>query len=145
MSANVPRVGTGVIIENTDGKILVGKRIGSHAPKYSIPGGKLKLGETFEHAIKREVKEETSLALENLKVICVTNDLETYQQDGVHYISVILFTRTFKGEPKIMEPDKCEEWLWCDPKDLPKPHYDASRFGVACYLSGAVYSGASGV
>jgi ADP-ribose pyrophosphatase YjhB (NUDIX family) len=39
-----PRVGLGVIIVNNDGKILIGKRTGSHAPYYSIPGGKMVMG-----------------------------------------------------------------------------------------------------
>lgn len=25
------------------------------------------------------------------------------------------------GEAKIMEPDKCEEWRWCDWNNLPSP------------------------
>lgn len=43
----LPRIGIGVIILNKDGKILVGKRKGSHAQFYSIPGGHLEVGETF--------------------------------------------------------------------------------------------------
>ena len=47
-----PKVGVGVIIVNDAGKILVGKRKGSFAEFYSIPGGHLEMGETFEEAAK---------------------------------------------------------------------------------------------
>ena len=49
-----PKVGLGVIIVNKDGNILIGKRKGSHAQKYSIPGGHLEIGETFEQGTIRE-------------------------------------------------------------------------------------------
>ena len=45
----------------------------------------------------------------------------------------------FSEEPKIMEPQKCEAWLWCDPKNLPEPHFDASKQGVDCWLEGVFY------
>ena len=141
MDSNTPRVGIGIIIENSDGKILVGKRKGSHAPFYSIPGGHLELGETFENAAIREVLEEANLTIKNPKVIAVTNNLTTFKEEGKHYISIILHTKEFSGELKIMEKDKCEEWLWCDPRNLPLPHFDASRLGVQCFLENKVYSG----
>lgn len=56
-----PRVGLGIIIVNKEGKILIGKRIGGHAPRYSILVGKLELGETFEQGAIREIKEEGHL------------------------------------------------------------------------------------
>lgn len=136
---NRPRVGLGIIIVNRDGKILIGKRQGSHAPYYSIPGGNLDLGETFEQGAIREVKEETDLDIKNPEVIAVTNNLETYSSEGLHYISIILLVKKFSGELKIMEPEKCAEWLWVDPKNLPTPHFDASQMGVACYLESVFY------
>lgn len=57
-----PHVGIGVIIVDSTGRILVGKRKGQHAPYWSIPGGHLEPGETFEAAAIREVGEEARLA-----------------------------------------------------------------------------------
>lgn len=138
MSNDCPRVGTGVIILKDD-KILVGKRKGSHAPYYSIPGGKLDLGETFENTAIREIKEETNLDLKNPKVIAINNDLATYKESGKHFVSVIMLVTEFSGEPKVMEPNKCEEWLWVDPNDLPQPHFEASSKAVRCYLENTFY------
>jgi len=135
----VPRVGLGVIIVNSEGKILIGKRKNSHAPYYSIPGGHLELGETFEAGAIREIKEETNLDIKNPQVIAITNNLETYRQDGLHYISIALLVKNFSGELKIMEPHKCEEWQWVDPKNLPTPHFDASRMAIDCYVDNTFY------
>ncbi len=124
---------------NEEGNILIGKRINAHAPYYSIPGGHLEMGEKFEDGAVREIKEETDLDIENPEVIAVTNNLETHKECGLHYISVVLLARSYKKELKIMEPEKCEEWLWVDPKELPEPHFDASRRGVRCYLENKCY------
>ncbi|MEJ1221699.1 nucleotide triphosphate diphosphatase NUDT15 [Sediminicola sp. 1XM1-17] len=134
-----PKVGVGVIVVNESGRVLVGKRRGGHAPYYSIPGGHLELGESFESAAIREVKEETDLSIDNPQVIAVTNNLETFSLEGVHYISVILVATSYSGILRLMEPDKCVEWLWVDPNNLPMPHFDASRMGIHCYLEAIFY------
>ncbi|MGL5409064.1 MAG: nucleotide triphosphate diphosphatase NUDT15, partial [Shewanella sp.] len=109
-----PRVGIGVILLNQQGQILLGKRQGSHAPYWSIPGGHLELGESFEQAAVREVYEETGLLISMPQVCSVSNNLATWQAFGVHYISVALWANVC-GEAILMEPDKCEQWRWCDP------------------------------
>jgi 8-oxo-dGTP diphosphatase len=134
-----PRVGIGVIIVNHDGKVLIGKRLGSHAPYYSIPGGNLELGETFEEGAAREIKEETNLEIKNPEVIGVTNNLGTYQAEGLHYISIIILVKEFSGELKTMEPEKCAGWAWVDPTNLPLPLFEASRLAMACYLEKIFY------
>ena len=133
-----PSVGLGVIIVNEEGKILIGKRRGSHAPHYSIPGGALELGESFEDGAVREVVEETGLSINNPKVVAVVNNLETYRSEGIHFVSAILLAESYEGVPKQMEPEKCEEWLWCDPANLPQPHFYASRVGIECWQNGMI-------
>ncbi|MFA5249730.1 MAG: NUDIX domain-containing protein [Candidatus Paceibacterota bacterium] len=129
-------VGLGVIILRKDGKVLIGKRKGKFVPEYSIPGGHLDVGETFEEGAAREVKEETGMMVKNLKVVSVSNNLETYRKTGRHYISVNLLTTDFEGEPTIMEKNKCEEYLWCKPNEVPEPHFEASKRGLEMYFSG---------
>ena len=145
MSAEAqPQVGVGVIIEDeTSGKVLIGRRIGSHAPYYSIPGGKLELGETFEDAAMREVGEETGLEIATPRVIAVTNNLETFRNEGVHFISVILHTTHFLGQVQVREPDKCSGWGWYYKRHLPEPHFDASRFAIRCLLDQKPFVGES--
>ncbi len=122
-----------------EGKILIGKREGSYALFYSIPGGHLEMGETFENGAIREIKEETDLQIEDPKVMAITNNLKTYRNEGVHYISIILITKKYSGILKNKEPKKCEGWIWVDPKKLPKPHFDASEQAVTCYLKKIFY------
>jgi 8-oxo-dGTP diphosphatase len=139
MDAQVPKVGIGVIIQNKESLILVGKRQNILAPYYSIPGGKLESGESFEDCAIREIKEETNLLIREVKVVALTNNLETYKNEGRHFISIILFTNKYSGELRNLEPSKCQKWLWIDPYDLPNPHFEPSRIGVSCFLEGVFY------
>jgi ADP-ribose pyrophosphatase YjhB (NUDIX family) len=137
--SSMPLVGLGVIILNSEGHILIGKRKGSHSPYYSIPGGKLEAGETFEDGAIREVKEETGLEIRDPKVIAVINNLRTYREEGLHFVSIALLVTDFSGQLEVVEPMKCEEWLWTDPKCLPSPHFEASRMAVQCFLERKFY------
>lgn len=110
MSTLYPRVGVGVILTNAQGQVLLGKRKGSHAPYWSIPGGHLEVGESFESAAIREVAEETGLQIHGPEVVAVTNNLETWRESGLHYISVTLLAQA-EGEPQLLEPEKCEGWF----------------------------------
>ena len=134
-----PKVGIGVIIQNTNKEILVGKRKGSHSPFYSIPGGHLEYGESFEEAAIKEVFEETGLIIKNPKVFGVTNNLRTFKQENKHYVSINLFTNEFEGELETKEPDKCEKWIWCKISEIPEPQFDASEFAIECFEKNEFY------
>ena len=94
----------------------------------------MEIGETFTACAAREVEEETGLIIKNPQVIAVTNNLKTYHESGKHYISVAVLVTQFSGQPELREPDKCEGWLWVDPNNLPRPHFDASEQSIRCYL-----------
>jgi ADP-ribose pyrophosphatase YjhB (NUDIX family) len=136
--AEAPRIGMGIVLEH-EGRILVGLRRGWLKGLYSIPGGLLHPGETFEEGTIREIQEETGLHVIEPRVIAITNNLETFRETGRHHISVILWSDQFRGEPRVMEPEKCAGWSWCDPRALPEPHLEGSRKGVECLLGGAFY------
>jgi len=134
-----PKVGVGVIIQNVHKEILIGKRIGSHAPFYSIPGGHLENGETFEEAAIKEVFEETGLIIKNPIVYGVTNNLRTYKIENKHYVSINLFVNEYEGELENKEPHKCEGWDWYPLSQIPQPHFDASEFAIECFVKKQFY------
>jgi len=131
--------GVGVIIVNPQGNILLGKRCGEHAPFWSIPGGHLDAGETFEQCAQREIAEETGLLIEQPSFIGVSNNLQTWRAEGKHTVSICLWVRHPGGEAERKEPEKCAEWRWCSPHALPEPHFEASRNAIQLWLSGQTY------
>lgn len=116
-------VGLGVFIFR-DGKFLMLKRAGKHAPgTWSVPGGWQEVGETFEQASKREVREEVGSEIANVRFGALTNNY--FPEEGVHSVSVMTISDWKSGEPENLEPEKCEELRWVDFDSLPSPLFKA--------------------
>jgi 8-oxo-dGTP diphosphatase len=86
---------------------------------WTMPGGKLDFGESFEEGARREVAEETGLQLNKMEVICVNNDIV----ETAHFVTIGFLATDFSGEVKVMEPDEITEWQWFDLDNLPSPLY----------------------
>lgn len=111
------RVGIGVFVFK-DGKFLMQKRQGSHgADTWSLPGGHLEFGESFEETAIREVKEESDLNITNIRFGAVTND--HFVDEHKHYVTVWMLSDWESGEVKNMEPNKCSAQTWNTFDDLP--------------------------
>lgn len=100
----------------------MGKRKGSHGSgTWSVPGGHLEFGETWEEAATREVLEETGIKIKNVSFLAATNDV---MKENKHYISVWMTADFAGGTPQIMEPDKWVDQGWYDIKKLPSPLFE---------------------
>lgn len=118
-----PEVGVGVVVIQ-EGKVLLGKRKGSHgAGDWSFSGGHLEFEEGVEECAFRELLEETGLKALSLQLGPWTNDIIS----GKHYITLFAFVDRFEGIPALLEPHKCEGWSWFDWNDLPKPLFPPIR------------------
>ncbi|MBI4451483.1 NUDIX domain-containing protein [Candidatus Woesearchaeota archaeon] len=65
-----PEPGVGAVIVNAEGKIFLMKSPKWH-DAYVIPGGHVELGETMVEALKREMREETGLAVDECEFLGV--------------------------------------------------------------------------
>lgn len=112
-------VGVGVFVCK-DGKFIMGQRKGAHgAGSWSVPGGWLEFGESFQDAAIREVKEETGMDIENVRFGAVSNNI--FLDDNVHSVTIWMLSDWKKGEPTITEPDKFIDQKWVDFDSLPSP------------------------
>ena len=124
-----PSIGCGVVIFNERGQFLMGKRKSAHANgRYCLPGGWIEFGETINKAVQREAWEETGLKIHKLKLIGITENI--FKEENKHSISVIIGACIQSGIPQVMEPDKCESWIWVNDWDhMPNPTFtDYKRF-----------------
>lgn len=128
-------VGTHIIIPNSKGEILLGKRkkkLG-HG-EWELPGGHVEFRETFEDNLVRECKEELGIDVEVGDLVSVSPNLK-YE----HHIVFTFLAKSFIGEPKLMEPDKHYVWKWFSLNNLPEPLFIYTRFAIDNYLSKKIY------
>lgn len=113
------RVGVGVFVFK-DGKFLLQKRQGSHGSgTWSLPGGHLEFGESFEDTARREVQEEAGIEITNIRFGAVTNDL--FASENKHYVTIWMLSDWKSGDVQNMEPEKCTAQEWHTFDDLPSP------------------------
>lgn len=139
------KIGVGIGIMLLKGnKVLLGKRhedpekassLLKGAGTWTMPGGKLHFGETFEQGATREVLEETGINLKEVKVICINNDKIT----NVHFVTIGLLSENFEKEAEVKEPEEITEWKWFDLEDLPSPLYFPSAKVLENYKKSSFY------
>ena len=113
------RVGIGVFVFK-DGKFLIQKRKGSHGDgSWSLPGGHLEFGESFEDTARREVMEEAGIEIKNIRFGAVTND--HFIDENKHYVTIWMLSDWKKGAVKNREPEKCTKQIWSTFDTLPTP------------------------
>ena len=103
-----------------DGKVLMIKR--GHEPnkgRWSIPGGKIELGETVDEAAQREVFEECNIKIEILKLLFVGEKIVRDDAGKVkyHYVLIDLLAEYKSGE--IAAQSDAAEYRWVTAEELP--------------------------
>jgi len=109
----------GVLIEK--GKILLIRR--GHPPykgEWAIPGGRLGEDETVEECLKREMKEETGLEVEILKLFGVYSKPE---RDPRKIVSIVYIVKR-KDDSQVKAGGDAVEAQWFDLMQLPKLAFD---------------------
>lgn len=94
--------GSVVIIVNEQNEILLQERLNGN---WGLPGGLMDLGESFEEVAKREVFEETGLAVGNLRLLNVYSGSKYYLKvsngDELYSATAVYYTKDVSGDLKI--------------------------------------------
>jgi 8-oxo-dGTP diphosphatase len=134
-----PVVAVGAVIVR-DGRALIVKR--AHEPRqgeWSLPGGLLELGESLEEAVRREVKEETSLDVD-VGAIVETFDRVHRDQAGrirYHFVIVDYVCRASGGEARPGSDAAAVAWVTAAEID----DYQVNAHARAVILKGLAAAG----
>jgi len=117
-----PRVGIGIGILDSDGRILLLRRNKAAGKnwEWQFPGGGVEFGETLEECAIREAKEETDLDIKNPEIF-IALDSEITEES--HWVGIGLKTTQFSGTPKVTEPHNFTECRFFTFDDLPDNIY----------------------
>lgn len=129
-----PAVGVDIIIENERQEIILGRRIGppqKFEGMWSLPGGRIKRGETVIEAAKRNAREEVGLEIEVIKLVGVYSDPS--RDPRGHTISLCILGRCVGG--KLVSSDRLSEVAPFAHKEIPKLAFDQNLM-VENYVKG---------
>ena len=133
MEETYTRVGIGILVVK-DGKVLLGRRKGSHgAGEYGGTGGHLEYMESIIECARRETLEETGITIKYIRLLCVGN-VKRYAPK--HYLEIGLVADWESGEPRVIEANKVESWGWYDLESMPEPLMAGMSEYVTAYKGG---------
>jgi 8-oxo-dGTP diphosphatase len=127
-----PVVGVGGVIVR-DGRALIVRR--RHAPRrgeWSLPGGRVELGESLVDAVRRELKEETGLDCQVGPIVEVFDRVHRSADGRVQYHFVIvdyLCAPTTSGEPVAGDDAEAVAWVSAD---------ETAQYGINAHAAAVI-------
>lgn len=108
--------GVAVVVTHQQ-QVLFGRRkSGLNGFEWQLPGGWIDAGESPQQAARREVIEETSLQLQNLRFVGLTSNVFSTDK---HSISLYFEAECIDAQLlNVTENDKCFVWEWRNWVDL---------------------------
>jgi len=115
-----PLVGVGAVVVKEEEILLV---LRGHPPAqglWSIPGGRVKPGETLSQALQREIAEECNIVIEVGPPIAVLDSIYLDELGRVkyHFVLIDFWARYLSGELK--PASDVAEARWISPKEISK-------------------------
>lgn len=131
-------VDVNLILRRND-KVLLGRRRNTSFGEgcYNPPAGHLELGESVTIAMTREAKEELGIDIAPRALRFVQVMHNSY---GLGRIAFFFEAIEWRGEPTIMEPDKCDDLRWAELTRLPDEMLPHVRFALERYAEGERFS-----
>jgi nucleoside triphosphatase len=134
-----PEPTVGALIFNPDGQILLikGEKFSN---RYVLPGGHIEVGETFEEALRREVKEETGLDIDNIQLLSLQESIfNPHYHTKRHFLYIDFVCTTTSTQVTLNE--ESQEFIWVAvPDALNLPLHPYTRAFLTEYLNGKTSS-----
>lgn len=79
---------------------------------WGIPGGKIEFGENSDDALRREVREETSLEIDRIEFVLVQDCVRSKEFYREAHFVLLNYTCQCVGSHDVTLNDEAEEWRW---------------------------------
>lgn len=124
-----PVVGVGVVVWRGDQVLLIRRGQPPRQDEWSLPGGRQELGETVAEAARREVHEETGLAVAVRDVVAVVDLIDRDADDRVrfHYTLIDLLAEWRAGEAVAADDAAAIAWTTLDQLDQYQLWHETER------------------
>lgn len=123
-----------------DKKVLLAKRCntGFEDGNYGLVAGHGEENESATDTFLRETNEEAGIIVkkEDAEIVHVMHR----KSIGDERVDFFFGADSYEGEPKIMEPDRCDDMGWFPVDNLPENTIDYIKQAIDCYNKGIFYS-----
>lgn len=140
----MPGVGLGVIILNSENKVLLILR-NDDAKKadsdmrlegtWTLPAGKVKYGETLIEAAIRKVKQETNLDIDDLSIVSIADDINEF----AHFVTIGLIAKEHFGTIDLGTSEEHVAYKWYHLDDMPENLCEPSKKIILNYKQKRIY------
>lgn len=115
---------TGILVKNTEGKVLVVKKadgVGPYPGTYLTPGGGVEDGESVDAAVRRELYEETGVRATNLRRVLFDDDVTGNWRGEIKHFIMLIYTGDYVSgdlKPTAGDDDHLVDIRWVTPQEL---------------------------
>lgn len=121
MDKIILEVGVKAFIKNNQGKYLFLKRSKPYQNqkfcKWGVPGGRINPGKEILRSLRREIKEETNLVMDDVEKILAVQDILIVK--GKHTVRVTFLVRCKSGNI-ILDSKEYKDYKWLTTNELSK-------------------------
>lgn len=103
--------------------LLIQQKFGSKESYWALPGGLVKNDESLQEAVKRELKEETNVAVNYFEQLFTFGD-DVFRDPRNRVISVAYFALVDPSKLKIKADTDAENVQWCKVDEVPVMAFD---------------------
>ncbi|MDB6016845.1 MAG: hydrolase [Pedosphaera sp.] len=107
----MPVVTVGALIFNAAEEVLM-VRTHKWSNLWGIPGGKIKWGEESMAALRREIKEETDLDIDDIQFVLVQDCIHSTEFYRDAHFVLLNYTARCVGPPQVKLNDEAREFAW---------------------------------
>lgn len=140
----MPGVGIGILLLNDKKQVLMILR--NEDPNkalsdmrlegtWTLPAGKVKVGETIFEAAVRKTKQEVNLDISDLELISVADDINEY----AHFVTIGVLARMYSGAIDLGNTEEHVDYGFFDLDKLPENVCEPSRKIIENYLNNRIY------
>jgi ADP-ribose pyrophosphatase YjhB (NUDIX family) len=113
-----PIATVGALIHDGGGRVLM-LRTHKWSNLWGIPGGKIERGETSTDALRREIREETALELDEVRFVMVQDCIDSPEFMRPEHFILLNYLAQATSTAVVLN-DEAEEFRWLTPEDALK-------------------------